>query len=178
MPDDAANARLQRCYAWLLGLYPKAFRDRYAAGMAQTFGDLLRERREAGRSPIRLVCATFLETSFAIAWERAMAIQDWRQPMVQAGLASLFILTAPLMLTLTNPNARLNGGDGGGFDWTLGSFVVMGVLVFAVGLGVQVAARRINRPLHRILAAAAIITVFGLVWVELAVDGVSRLLGF
>jgi len=177
MSDETAVTWLQRCYAWLLERYPRDFRDRYAASMAQTFGDLLRERREAGRSPFSFACATFLETTFAIARERLMAMSDWRRPMIQAGVASLFILTAPLMLTLTNPDARLNGGAGGGFDWTLGSFVVMGVLLFAAGLGVQFAARKIRRPLPRILAGSAIVLVVLMIWVELAVDGVSQLFG-
>ena len=101
---------------------------------------------------------------------------EWRRQAVQAALASLFILCAPLFLTLSNPQARLNGGAGGGWDWASGSFLMMGVMLFGAGMAIQFAARKITRARHRLLAGSAIGLVFLIAWVELAVDGVSKAL--
>lgn len=83
------------------------------------------------------------------------------------------ILLIPLVLTLINPNARINGGSGGGWDWAPGSFFVMGTLLFCTGLAIDFAARKFTNSLYRVTAIIAIVILFLLIWVELAVDGVS-----
>lgn len=57
------------CYAKLLRLYPKAYRDRFAQEMDQTFRDLCRERLKSGDGLFLLVLETFLETFAAILRE-------------------------------------------------------------------------------------------------------------
>lgn len=91
-------------------------------------------------------------------------------------LVAGIILLIPLVLTLLNPNAEIYGGRGGGWDWMPGDFVIMGILLFGTGLSIDLAARKLTNPMHRILAIAAIIIVLFLVWVELAVDGISQAL--
>lgn len=92
-----------------------------------------------------------------------------------AALASGALLLVPLILTLANPLSRLRGGPGGGFDWMPGSFLLMGAMLFAAILGVQLVVRHAGSPTLRIALVLAILAAFGLVWVELAVDGVSQL---
>ncbi|WP_324828563.1 hypothetical protein [Qipengyuania zhejiangensis] len=53
--------------------------------------------------------------------------------------------------------------------WGPGDFVVMGVLLAAVGLGVEAAVRLVRSPRNRLLVCAAIVMAFLLVWAELAV---------
>ncbi|MEM6585120.1 MAG: hypothetical protein AAF692_05150 [Pseudomonadota bacterium] len=165
-------------YQWLLRLYPRAFRERYGAQMAQTFADLDRERRETGRSSFLFLTGVFAETGASIVKENIDMLSITARQLRLAAFASLALLAVPLILTLANPASRLRGGaGGGGFDWMPGSFVVMGAMLFAVSLGVQWAARRLTTRASRSVAIAAIVAVFGLAWVELAVDGVSQVVG-
>ena len=97
------------------------------------------------------------------------------QHVRNAALASGALLLLPLIFTLANPLARLRGGPGGGFDWMPGSFLVMGAMLFTVILGVQLAIKHVGQPTLRIALVLAILAVFSLIWVELAVDGVSQL---
>ena len=49
MATNVAGRRYRTCYATLLRLYPRPFRERFGEPMAQTFHDLCRERRNANR---------------------------------------------------------------------------------------------------------------------------------
>lgn len=95
---------------------------------------------------------------------------------IALGVGSLLLI--PLTLTLLNPNASLYGGPGGGWDWMPGDFVVMGLLLFLTGLAIDFAWRNVANPAYRVIAVAAIMTALVLIWVELAVDGVSQLVHF
>ncbi|MDJ0977236.1 MAG: hypothetical protein QNI87_01735 [Erythrobacter sp.] len=167
--------RYHQWYKALLRLYPKGFRDRFGESMAQTFADLDRERRDAGRSPAAFLAWMFLETLASVALENVAMLNVTVRRLRKAALASGVLLALPLTLTLANPAARLRGGEGGGFDWMPGSFVVMGVMLFAAALGVQIAAERIHGPTARAIAVLGVIAFFALIWVELAVDGISQL---
>ncbi|NMC51595.1 hypothetical protein GYA54_02610 [Candidatus Kuenenbacteria bacterium] len=52
------------------------------------------------------------------------------------------ILLIPLVLTLINPNATINGGQGGGWDWSLGDFIMVGVFLFGSGIAYELISRR------------------------------------
>lgn len=58
-------------YAKLLRLYPKAYHDRFAPEMDQTFNDLCRERLKSGKGLLTLALATFIETFAAILRENS-----------------------------------------------------------------------------------------------------------
>src|SRR5687767_4817170 len=66
--------RYRNCYAKLLRLYPKSYRERFGEAMEQTFNDLCRERVEAERGLFRFALWTFFETSAAIIRENATMI--------------------------------------------------------------------------------------------------------
>ena len=167
-----------RLYQWLLRLYPRAFRERYGAQMVQTFADLDRERGAAGQSSFLFLTGVFAETGASIVKENIDMLSITARQLRLAAFASLALLAVPLILTFANPASRLRGEAGGeGFDWMPGSFVVMGAMLFAAALGVQWAARRLTTRTSRSVAIAAIVAIFGLAWVELAVDGVSQIVG-
>jgi hypothetical protein len=58
--------------------------------------------------------------------------------------------------------------------WSLGDFLIMGVLVFACALAYELIASRTRRPLQRAVAALAVGAVFVAIWLELAVGAVSK----
>jgi hypothetical protein len=55
------------------------------------------------------------------------------------------------------------------FDWTPSDFIVMGVMLFVVGLGIEFVATRTMQRSHKIIGAAIIVFLFLWLWVELAV---------
>lgn len=54
-------------------------------------------------------------------------------------------------------------------DWNLQDFVIMGILLFATGLGIDFSLRKIGSSKNRLIAIGAILIVFFLIWAELAV---------
>lgn len=82
-------------------------------------------------------------------------------------LATGVILLIPLVLTLLNPTASINGGQGGGWNWTPSDFLVMGALIFGMGSGFVLTARKVRK--HRLAIGVAFAVVLLWIWVELAV---------
>ncbi len=75
------------------------------------------------------------------------------------------ILLAGFLPTLFNPNARLYGGPGGGWDWSPWTFVSpMVVLLFVTGLGIDLAVRKIKNPVYRVIAIAACVLPCMAIW--------------
>lgn len=83
------------------------------------------------------------------------------RPAIGTGL----ILLIPLALQLTIGT----GVDGQGFNWQLGDFLVMGALLFSTGLALEFTTKKLKNSPYRIIASLAIVAVFLLIWVELAV---------
>lgn len=82
------------------------------------------------------------------------------------------ILLGPFILTLLNPNARINGGLGGGWDWSPKAFIgPMAALLFVAGLAIDFAARNIVNPVYRIGAITAIVLMVLLIWVQIVTEG-------
>ena len=119
----------ERWYMWLLRLYPREFRDRFSRSMVQTFRDMDRERRDAGQSAPGFLAWVFFETTTGAIKENAAMLILSQRHLIHTAIATACLLMVPLVLTLSNPNARIYGGEGGGFDWMPGSFLVMGVML-------------------------------------------------
>lgn len=96
-----------------------------------------------------------------------------KKNIIKITIGTVLILLIPLVLTI-----RDGGIDGVGWNWTLGDFIVMGFLLFCTGLTIDFAVRKLANPVYRYLAVAGILVTLFLVWVELAVDGISKLMHF
>jgi len=57
-------------------------------------------------------------------------------------------------------------------------FVIIGTLLFIAGMGIDLTIRKFTNPFHRLMLILGIVALFLLVWTELAVDAVSRLVEF
>lgn len=87
------------------------------------------------------------------------------------------ILLGPFVLTLLNPNARINGGPGGGWDWSpLVFFGPIAALLFIAGLAVDFVARKIAKPVYRITAIIAIVLVVLLIWAGIVTESLSAII--
>ncbi len=53
--------------------------------------------------------------------------------------------------------------------WTIGDFVIMGILLLITGFFIEVALRIVSKTKHRAILLISIILVFLMVWAELAV---------
>lgn len=177
MPDERESSVVLRWYGRILRLFPAGHRARFGDAMRQTFTDLYGERRAAGTATTGFLVWAFADIAAGVCRENISAMIPERKEFARAGLVTGGLLLAPLALTLANENAHVRGGSGGGWDWGPLDFVVMGGLLMIAALAVQWALRRVRKPAYRIVAVGAIVLVFVLVWVELAVDAVSRALG-
>jgi hypothetical protein len=71
MLSHQPQQKYRTCYAKLLRLYPKAYYERFAREMDQTFNDLCRERLRSGEGLLTLALETFIETSASILREHS-----------------------------------------------------------------------------------------------------------
>ena len=148
-----------KLYARFLRLYPQPFRDRFAEPMAQTFGDLCRERQETGGGLWTAVVSMFADTARGIIRERmAMALIGMKQ-IVRPAVATAAILLIPLVAT------RLSDV----VTWKPGDFLVAAVLLFGAGFAFELAIQRAGNTAYRAGFGLAVAAGLMLVWVNLAV---------
>jgi hypothetical protein len=159
MARSGALRRYRACYAHLLRLYPKPFRERFGAAMEQTFVDVLRERAEDGRGMSARALWMFVETSSGIVRERVIWVLDRHRGIVRVALGTALLLLIPFVAMRFTEEV----------NWSLHDFVFMGVLLLAAGLGYELVARRAQRIAQRAAVGIVVATTFLLVWVNAAV---------
>lgn len=67
---------------------------------------------------------------------------------------------------------------GDGWHWDAADFLVMGALLFGAGLGYEFLAGKLGRKTQRAALGISILCLVLAAWVELAVGGISQLVGF
>lgn len=152
MGSKNSIARYRRLYAQLLRFYPKPYRERFAAGMAQTFNDLCREREQAGDGLFRLVLWMFAETS-AGAMRENMTLIVTQRNMIRPATVTAFLLLIPLLGNLFVE----------GWNWPPAAFVVCGGLIFGAGFTWELIASRGSTD-YQVATGMAIVAAFLLVW--------------
>ncbi|WP_194776281.1 hypothetical protein [Pararhodonellum marinum] len=74
-------------------------------------------------------------------------------------LAVVFLLAIPLIaMQFTNE-----------VNWTFIDFVIMGVLLFATGLMINLVGTRVTKKIHRFALIVLVLGIFLVIWAELAV---------
>lgn len=138
----------------LLRLYPRAFRDLYAEGMAQTFSDLCREHENTRLGMFGLALRTFGETSMGIVIENTTHRSQLGSLMLRAALVALGLLMVPLVAS------RIVEG----WNWSPGAFVFVYLLFFATAFAYALIARRMGAWSYKLGVGVALVTGFGLAW--------------
>ena len=151
--------RYQSLYSKLIRLYPESFRKRFALGMLQTFDDLCRERKAAGKGLVTLVLWTFGDTAWGILRERAPLFMSRNRNILRIGLVTGFILLIPFAAMQFTDEVNWNAFD----------FAVAGALLFGAGLVYELLSRKASRTVHRAALGLAIAAGFILIWTNLAV---------
>jgi uncharacterized membrane protein len=171
MASDRAIGRYRRWYARLLRLYPRPYRQRFGEPMAQTFTDLIRERRAANRGLHAFALGAFVETTAGILRENMTELMQtknvirWgRWLLVTAGVLAVPALAMALQLGVPDPGSGTDGVNWGPMD-----FAVIGVLVLGAGLLYEYASTRAGSTAQRIATGIAVLAGLGLIWVNLAV---------
>lgn len=162
----------QQLYGMLLQLYPKSYRREFGKEMQYVFSEQLNDSyREHGESGIiHLWFKTIIDSLKSCITQHLEAQKgdtsmsnkntDITLKVVgQTALMTLGLLLIPLLGTIF----------GGGFNWDESDFIVAGILVFVIGIGLQIARLKI-RDRSQALIAGIVLAVIGLwLYVELAV---------
>jgi hypothetical protein len=154
MAADLTGRRCRTWYAMLLRLYPRPFRERFGEGMAQTFHDLCREHRDAGRGLYGLALWVFFETSAAIVRENATHMPQMAKTVLRVALGALALLMAPLVASRVVE----------GWNWPAGAFVRVYFLFFATGMAYALIARRVQAWAYKAGVGVALAAGFALGW--------------
>jgi hypothetical protein len=154
MATNVAGRRYRTWYAMLLRLYPRPFRERFGEGMAQTFHDLCREHRDAGRGLFGLALWIFFETSVGIVRENTTHMSQLGKTMLRVALGALAVLMVPLVASQVVE----------GWHWSAGSFVFVYVLFFATGMAYALIARKMGAWSYKAGVGVALVAGFALGW--------------
>jgi hypothetical protein len=154
MAIKVTGRRYRTWYAVLLRLYPRAYRKRFGDGMAQTFDDLCREYRDAGRGLFGLVLWVFCETLVEIVKENMMRMNELGKTMLRVALGALAALMVPLVASQVVE----------GWNWKPRGFVIVYLLFFATGLAYALIARKMGAWSYKAAVGVALVAGFALGW--------------
>lgn len=154
MAAEIAAGRYGAWYAALLRLYPRPFHDRFGEGMAQTFLDLCRERRDAGRGLFGLALWVTFETLAGIIRESMTRMTEMNRTVLRVALVALGLLMVPLVASRLVP----------GWNWPPEAFVRVYFLFFATGMVFALVARRMGAWTYKAGVGLALVTAFVLGW--------------
>ncbi|HVT93267.1 MAG TPA: hypothetical protein VHD76_10520 [Bryobacteraceae bacterium] len=154
MAANIAGRRYRTCYARLLRLYPRPFRERFGESMAQTFQDLCREHEEAGRGLFGFALWIFCETLAGIVRENILRMDQLGKTVLRAALVALGLLMAPLVASQVVE----------GWNWPAKAFVFVYVLFFGTALAYGLIAKRMNAWAYKAGVGLALVTGFALGW--------------
>lgn len=91
-------------------------------------------------------------------------------------LTVVVILLIPLALTIVNPAAHINGGSGGGWDWSPLDFIFAFVLLSGAGVVYDLLARKAKKPSNRLWIGLVIGLIVLFIWAQAAVGAVSQVI--
>src|SRR5215472_5872786 len=154
MANDLAGRYYRTWYAMLLRLYPQPFRDRFGEGMAQSFQDMCRERRDADRGLFGFALWIFFETSMGVIMENTTYMTQMSRTTLRVALAALGLLMVPLVASQLVP----------GWNWPARAFVLVYVLFFGTGMAYALIARRMGAWSYKAGVAVALAAGFVLGW--------------
>ena len=154
MATEDAIRRYRALYSVLLRLYPRRFHVRFGEGMAQTFHDLCRERRNAGRGLPGFVAGVFVETLLGIVRENTSQMTQMQKTVLRVALGALGLLMVPLIASRVVE----------GWNWGPGAFVFTYVLFFGTGMAYALISRTMSAWAYKAAVGLALVAGFVLGW--------------
>ena len=135
--------------------------------MAQTFTDLLGERRDAKRGLHAFALGTFAETTAGILRENMTQILQSK--VIKWVLITAVVLAVPALAMALQLGVPDPGSGTDGLNWGPGDFLAAAVMILGAGLLYEWAATRAGTTTHRIAVAIMAGAALLLVWANLAV---------
>jgi hypothetical protein len=157
MATDPAIRPYRGCYALLLRLYPQPFRERFGEGIAQTFHDLCRQRRDGRRGLFVFALWIFFETLVAILRENATRMTQLRKTMLRVALVALGLLMVPLVASQVVD----------GWNWNPVAYVFVYVMFFGTGLAYALIARKMGAWAYKAGVGLALVAGFVMGWASM-----------
>ena len=154
MATNGAGQRYRTWYSRLLRLYPQPFRERFGEGMVQTFHDLCREYRDAGRDVFGLSLRIFFETSVGIVRENVSHMSQTGNTLLRAALVALGLLMVPLVASQMVDD----------WHWGVGGFVFAYIMFFGTALAYALIARHMGAWAYKAGVGLALVAGFVLGW--------------
>ena len=154
MAANVPGRRYRTWYALLLRLYPRPFRERCGEGIAQTFHDLCREHRNAGRGMFGLALWIFFETSVGIVRENTTHMSQLAKTMLRVALVAVGLLMVPLVASQVVD----------GWNWPARAFVFLYLLFFGTGMAYALIARKMGEWSYKSGVGLALVAGFALGW--------------
>ena len=154
MATNVAGKRYRTCYAMLLRLYPRPFRERFGEGMAQTFHDLCREYGDTRRGLFGLALWIYFETLVGIFRENINHMSQMGKTMLRVALGALALLMVPLVASQFVED----------WHWGVGGFVRVYILFFLTGMVIALVARRMGVWSYKAGVGMALVAGFALGW--------------
>ena len=154
MATNAVGRVYRTWYAMLLWLYPRPFRERFGEGMAQTFHDLCRERRDARRGLFWFALWIFCETLAGIVREYITRMNQLGKTVLRVALGALAVWMAPVVAAQFVTD----------WHWGLGGFAFVYVLFFLTGMVYAVIARKMRAWAYKAGVGVALVAGFALGW--------------
>ena len=151
---NVAAQRYRTWYAMLLRLYPRPFHERFGEGMSQSFHDLCREHRDAGRGLFGLALWIFLDTSVGIVRENTTHMSQLGKTVLRVALVALCLLMVPLVASRVVD----------GWNWNPGAFVFVYILFFGTGMAYALIARKMGSWAYKAAVGVALVAGFALGW--------------
>lgn len=145
-------------YSKLLRCYSKPYYKRFGEGMEQTFSDLLHERAGEQKGLFSYALWMFFETSKGIFKENITNIIMKNKRILIVVIVTIAILMIPLIAMQISDE----------WDWSVGDFIFMGILIGGMGLAFEFATRKGNIS-YKFAIGIAVGTAFLLTWSNLAV---------
>ncbi|MBA3973607.1 MAG: hypothetical protein C0504_05220 [Candidatus Solibacter sp.] len=154
MHVDAGSRRYRAWYGAMLRLYPRPFYERFGEAMEQTFQDLCRERRQAGRGVTGLAAWVYFETAAGIVKENGASMTEMRKTVARAAVVALVLLMAPIV------GSRVVEG----WNWGVGAFVFTYVMFFGTALAYGLIAGRMGAWAYKAAVGLALVSGFVMGW--------------
>ena len=147
------SSDLRTCYAVLLRLYPRPFRERFGEGMAQAFHDLCRERAVAGGALFPLALWIFAETLLEVLKEN-LTQMPLGKTISRVALGALAVWMVPVVAAQFVDD----------WHWGVGGFARVYCLLFLTGMAITLIARRMGIWSYKAGVAVALAAGLGLGW--------------
>lgn len=172
---------VRRLYKRLLAFYPKAFRERLAESMEQTFSDLIHEKRQTKQGLFSFALWTFAETTGGIIREHISLVKQG--DTMQTFLTNLrlpalisFLLVLPFMIMEVVNQRSFNEG------FPIPLFVIMWLLPVIFILILIPVVRNLRRTGNslgpiKLLLSVTFLVLIAIVWTGALIDQIPCFLG-